>query len=139
MQGTHEISTQGRYSKKGCAHIGKRSSQRYELIDHMRKTTQYSTNEMCDGFDISRSSYRHFSSDKMTRSKAERIRLVAEMKSIHNDSKLKVYGSPRMMSELHDRGWTCSESTVATLMPQHGLVTKDNHGRQGCQIQPQSI
>ena len=53
-----------------------------------------------------------------------RIRLVAEMKSIHNDPKLKAYGSPRMTSELHDRGWTCSENTVATLMQQHGLVAK---------------
>ena len=26
-QGAHQVSTQGRYSKKGCAHIGKRSSQ----------------------------------------------------------------------------------------------------------------
>ena len=29
-----------------------------------------------------------------------------------------------MTSELHDRGWTCSENTVATLMQQHGLVAK---------------
>ena len=79
---------------------------------------------MCDAFDVSRSGYRHFSSEKMTYSKAKRIRLVAEMKSIHNDPKLKVYGSPRMTSELHDRGWTCSDNTVATLMQQQGLVAK---------------
>ena len=77
-------------------------------------------NDMSDTFDVSRSGYRHFSSEKMTYSKAKRIRLVAEMKSIHNDPKLKAYGSPRMTSELHDQGWTCSENTVATLMQQHG-------------------
>ena len=60
----------------------------------------------------------------MTRSKAKYIRLLAEMKSIHNAPKLKVYGSPRMTSELHDRGLKCSEKTVATLMQQHGLFAK---------------
>ena len=79
---------------------------------------------MCDTFDVSRSGYRHYSSDEMTKSKAKRIRLVAEMKSIHNDPKLKVYGSPRMASELHDRGWKCSENTVAALMQEHRLVAK---------------
>ena len=65
---------------------------------------------MCDAFDVSRSGYRHFSSEKMTYSKAKRIRLVAEMKSIHNDPKLKAYGSPRMTSALKAHNFNQSMS-----------------------------
>ncbi len=76
----------------------------------MRKIIRYPTNEMCDAFEVSRLGYRYFSSDKMPCLKAKRI--------------LKVYSSPRMTSELHDRGWKCSENTVATMIEQHGLAAK---------------
>lgn len=90
----------------------------------MRTNTNYSINEMCDAFSVSRSGYRHHSGDKMTQLRAWRIKLLAEIKAIHNDPKLKVYGSPRMTSELHDRGFFCSENTVAKLMQEHKIVAK---------------
>ena len=60
----------------------------------------------------------------MTQQRANQIRLVAEMKAIHNDPKLKAYGSPRMTAELHSRGFECSKNTVAKLMQENGLVAK---------------
>ena len=44
-----------------------------EVIDHMRNTTNFSLQEMCHAFNISRSGYRHHSSDKITQLKAWRI------------------------------------------------------------------
>ena len=60
----------------------------------------------------------------MTETRAWRIRLVAEIKAIHKDKKLKVYGSPRMVQELKERGFNCSENTVAKLMKENGIVAK---------------
>ena len=45
-----------------------------EVIDHMRNTTNFSLQEMCHAFNISRSGYRHHSSDKINQLKAWRIK-----------------------------------------------------------------
>lgn len=90
----------------------------------MRKQKKYSLNELCKTFGTSRSGYTHHFSPKMTKLRAWRIRLIAEMKAIHKDKKLKVYGSPRMVQELKDRGFDCSQNTVAKLMKQNGIVAK---------------
>ncbi|MBK1790653.1 transposase, partial [Persicirhabdus sediminis] len=50
--------------------------------------------------------------------------MLAEIKAIHKDHNLKVYGSPRMTKELQARGWKCSENTVANIMRQHRIVAK---------------
>jgi transposase InsO family protein len=90
----------------------------------MRKKSAYSTSELCRAFGVSRSGYRHHFSPSMTQQRAKQIQLVAAMRAIHRDLKLKVYGSPRMTTELQARGFGCSENTVARLMNQHGLAAK---------------
>lgn len=90
----------------------------------MRKNSNYSTSELCRAFGVSRSGYRHHFSSNMTQQRAKQIQLVAAMKVIHRDLKLKVYGSPRMTAELQSRGFSCSQNTVAKLMNKHGLVAK---------------
>ena len=60
----------------------------------------------------------------MTQARLTKIQLVAEIKAIHNDQKLRVYGSPRMTSELNDRGFGCCENTVAKLMRELGIEAR---------------
>ena len=57
----------------------------------------------------------------MTQSRIYKIKLTAEIKAIHKDPKLKVYGSPRMTAELNARGYFCCENTVAKMMRELGL------------------
>lgn len=73
---------------------------------------------------MSRSGFQHYNSDKMTQSRLTKLKLITEIKSIHSDKKLRVYGSPRMTSELHDRGFDCSENTVAKLMREIGIEAR---------------
>jgi len=90
----------------------------------MREKDNYSLTELLTTFGVSASGYRHHHSDKMTQQRARQIKLVAEIKAINKDPKLRVYGSPRMTKELHARGYECSENTVARLMQEHGIVAK---------------
>ena len=59
---------------------------------------------------MSTSGYRHHFSEKMTNQRANQIKLIAEMKVIHHDLKLKSYGSSRVTVELQSRGFDCSEN-----------------------------
>lgn len=88
----------------------------------------YSLSELTQIFSISRSGYRHFMSDPMTENRKRNIELLAEIKAIHKDPKLKVYGSPRMTEELKARGRKVCENTVARLMAENGIVAKGSKG-----------
>ena len=85
----------------------------------------------------------------MTQARLTKIKLIAEIKTIHNDKKLRVYGSPRMTSELQDRGFECCENTVAKLMKELGIearrakpfkpkTTKVDHSARYCDNKLQS-
>lgn len=82
----------------------------------------YSVKELTDIFGVSRSGYRHHINAPMTESRRRKTEIVAEMKNINNDNKLKVYGSPRMTTELQDRGFKVSENTVARWMSELGIA-----------------
>ena len=72
-------------------------------------------------FGVSRSGLRHYNSDTMTQSRIRKTKLIAEVKEINNDNKLRVYGSPRITTMLQARGYSCSENTVAKLMSELGI------------------
>ena len=80
------------------------------------KNSSYSISELCEAFEVSRSGLRHYNSETMTKARIYKLKLTAEIKAINNDSKLRVYGSPRMVDELNERGYPCCENTVAKLM-----------------------
>jgi len=84
----------------------------------------YSEHELTQVFEVSRSAYRQHLKQKFRAPKALRTEVIAEMKTINNDPKLKVYGSPRITRELHQRGFSISENTVAKLMREHGIRSK---------------
>lgn len=91
----------------------------------MRKENpSYSVTELCAAFEVSRSGLQHFNSEPMTQARITKIKLTAEIKAIHSDKKLRVYGSPRMTSELNDRGFKCCENTVANLMRELGIEAR---------------
>ena len=56
--------------------------------------------------------------------------LVSVMRKIHDEVKGR-YGSPRMYTELLDRGYPCGKHRVARLMREHGLVGKQRKKRPG--------
>ena len=83
--------------------------------------TDYSINELCLALSLSRSGY-YASKRGAAGVRAEQNqRLLAEIRCVHADRHLRVYGSPRMTRELHDRGLPCSENRVARLMRQAGI------------------
>jgi transposase InsO family protein len=45
------------------------------------------------------------------------------MKKVHREVK-GIYGSPRMVVELNNRGYRCCENTVAKLMRENGIRAK---------------
>jgi transposase InsO family protein len=92
------------------------------LIDLMR--TNYSINELCLALGLSRSGY-YASKRRPAGVRAEQNQqLLVEIRSVHADRHLRVYGSPRMTRELRDRGLPCSENRVARLMRQAGIQVR---------------
>lgn len=96
------------------------------MITNLRSESdsRYSLSELTQLFGVSPSGYRHHQSDPMTESRKRKIELLAEVKAIHHDPKLQVYGSPRMTKELNARGFEVTENTVAKLMAEHSIVAK---------------
>lgn len=84
----------------------------------------YSERELTSVFEVSRAAYRRHLETLKKPVSLDAKRLIAEMKQINNDRKLKSYGSPRMTQELNDRGFKISENTVAKLMVEHGIRSK---------------
>ena len=84
----------------------------------------YSEYELTKVLTVSRSSYRKHLASLQRTPKLSKTQLLAEVKRINSDPKLKTYGSPRMTVELQRRGFQVSENTVAKLMKEHGIVSK---------------
>ena len=72
--------------------------------------------KMCPVFQVSRSGYYHWLANTDSQRTKENQQLLYEIKKIHSDPNMSVYGSPRMTDELHDRGYCCSKGRVARLM-----------------------
>jgi len=78
---------------------------------------------MCEVLDVSTSGFY----DWLLRPESERAKrhrqLVMKIKSIHANNR-EVYGSPRIHSELKDKGVVVGENTVAMLMRRHKIQSK---------------
>lgn len=85
----------------------------------MRKT--FSTEELCDAFEVSRSSYYAWKQAKPTKRSIENRQIVEAIKVIHLHRHMKSYGSPRMTEELKSRGFQCGRHRVTRLMREQGL------------------
>ncbi|MDA7886801.1 IS3 family transposase [bacterium] len=92
------------------------------MIKAMR--TEYSVTELCDALGVSQSGYYKWcGASKSPRASANEA-LIQEIKAIHKDKNLKNYGSPRMVTELNNRGYQCSENRVARLMALAGVSAR---------------
>ncbi|MGY8643312.1 MAG: IS3 family transposase [Verrucomicrobiales bacterium] len=84
----------------------------------------YPVTELCDAFNFSRRGYYKSRSREMSERDRENRELIEEMKAIHSESYCRAYGSPRMTTELHNRGLSCSENRIARLMSQSGIQSR---------------
>ena len=75
---------------------------------------------LCDFFDVSRSWFYKWRFRKQVLDFGSRKAICEEIKNSFEDSK-KTYGSPRVHSDLRDKGFKVSENTVAKYMKELGL------------------
>ena len=103
------------------------------MINDMREEG-YQVTELCAAFELSKSSYDAARKRPASKRAKENEVIVSKIKEIHEDRHLKVYGSPRMTTELQEEhGLSCSENRVARLMAKNGLQARlspeDKHSR----------
>ena len=78
------------------------------------------TGFLCRHFGVSRSGYYEWQKDAQPARFVKKKTLCKVIKEIFQESR-KTYGSPRVHSELKDRGFQVSENTVAKYMQELGL------------------
>ena len=94
------------------------------MINEMREEG-YQVTELCAAFEQSKSSYYAARKRPPSKRAKENEVIVSKIKEIHEDRHLKVYGSPRMTTELQEEhGLSCSENRVARLMAKNGLQAR---------------
>lgn len=77
---------------------------------------------MCDVLQVTRSGFYAWKKRPASEREARRDALASEIRSIHSEQYLDVYGSPRMHQELLKRGFEVCENTVAVVMKQEGIT-----------------
>ena len=82
---------------------------------------EFTLSELCDALEVSRSGYYKSCKRQKSGQEHENNQLIEEMETIHGEKFKRAYGSPRMTTELHVRGFHCSENRVARLMAKNGL------------------
>ena len=88
--------------------------------------SEYTVPEICEALEVSPSGYyKWLKAPKSPRAQANEA-LLQEIKTIHQNPDFKCYGSPRMVTELRNRGHQCSENRVARLMSTAGISAQHN-------------
>ena len=87
---------------------------------------EFSLKRMCQVLKVSRSGYYAWKGRPLSLQAQENEVLLSQIRSIHQKSQGS-YGSPRIHTYLHSRGWTCSRKRVARLMRQHRIMGKKVH------------
>ena len=78
---------------------------------------------MAETLQMSRSGYYAARKRPPCRRERDNQALTAEMRLIHKQFRA-CYGSPRMLHELHDRGFACSRNRVVRLMHENSIAAK---------------
>jgi transposase InsO family protein len=82
--------------------------------------SKHAVEKMCSTFKVSRSGYYDWLGRKPSKRQIETDKLKAEVRMIYKASKNR-YGSPKITSELTDRGWVISRPRVARIMRSEGI------------------
>lgn len=77
---------------------------------------------------VSRDGYYKYIRREESLTRKENEELVRRIIEIHNDSKKKVYGSPRIHKELKKQGKRCSRKRIANLMKENGIMAINEKG-----------
>jgi len=88
----------------------------------------YPVEKMCSLLKVSRSVfYNYCSKRESNRSKFDKV-ILEQIRQIHIDSR-QTYGSPRISSVLHDKGYQISEAKVARMMKRNNIssITKKRY------------
>lgn len=96
---------------------------KFQFIEARRDT--YPVHLMCQVLQISRSGYYAWRKRPLSRREMANQTLVEQIRVIHRES-LETYGSPRVYSELLQRGIGCSQNRVARLMQRHGIQARQS-------------
>ena len=78
---------------------------------------------MCQVLQVSRSGYYAWMRRPVSSQQVRQAEIVAEIRNIHSDRDMHVYGSPRTHRELLNRGYEVCENTVAKLMNSEGIAS----------------
>lgn len=95
---------------------------RYVAVDSLK--TEFAVAALCQAVAVSTSAYYEWGagvSSDPTEAETPEATLLAEIKEIHRSSG-GPYGSPRVTSELRDRGWCVNHKRVERLMADHDIV-----------------
>lgn len=77
--------------------------------------------KMCQILKVNRSGYYQWLTADEGRYTCENRKILVEIQHIHSNPDMSSYGSPRMASELNDRGFVCSVPRVARIMKAHHI------------------
>ena len=110
-------------TKKGLGHLFKNPqvTELYRFIEEHRST--FGVERMCRCLEVSRSGYYDWKGKEPSRRERANEALTTHIKAIHEQSE-RLYGSPRITSELRDRGFHSNAKRVARLMREAGIRAK---------------
>ena len=91
---------------------------KYRCID--RRRVSYAVRMMCRLLNVSSSGYYAWRTRPESVRGRENRKLTVEIRAIHAESD-GIYGSPKILDELRDRGYSCGRHRVARLMRLEGL------------------
>ena len=94
---------------------------KYQFIENNKNDFDISI--ICPVLGVKRSSYYAWKIRPESKRKRENMNLLNEIKNIHKKTK-EIYGSPRIHSELKDRGIACGKNRVVKLMKENGIFSK---------------
>lgn len=76
---------------------------------------------MCVTLQVSRSGYYSWRNRPMSRRAKENAILLSEVKKVNQNRQKRVYGSPRMTTELNALGFRCGENRIARIMRENHI------------------
>ncbi len=94
---------------------------KYQFIEKYKN--EFDISIICPVLGVKRSAYYAWEKRPLSKRKIESMNILSEIKKIHKETK-EIYGSPRIHSELNDRGIKCGKNRVAKIMKENGICSK---------------
>lgn len=93
----------------------------YRFIQEQSPTR--SVRRLCRSLKVSPSAFYRWQAHPVSARGEANLRLLDEIRTIYEENR-RVYGSPRIVRELHENGVCCGHNRVARLMREHGIRAK---------------